>query len=124
MIDSRKLAEIAAEAADDKKASQITLIDVEAVSSVTDYFLVCSGNTSVQVQAIADHIADKLEEAGLPVPHIEGASLGRWILLDFGVVVAHVMLEKEREFYSLERLWSHGKVSPWPVPRTLQGATP
>lgn len=122
MIDSRKLAEIAAEAADDKKATQITLIDVEAVSSVTDFFLVCSGSTPIQVKAIADHIAEKLEEAGLPTPRIEGQSLGHWVLLDFGVVVAHVMLEKEREFYNLERLWSHGKLTPWPAPRALQGA--
>lgn len=122
MIDSRKWAEIAAEAADDKKASHITLIDVESVSSVTDYFLVCSGNTPIQVKAIADHVMDKLTEAGVPEPHVEGASLGRWVLLDFGVVVVHVMLDKEREFYNLERLWSHGKVTPWPAPRALQGA--
>lgn len=119
MIDSRKWAEIAAEAADDKKASQITLIDVESVSSVTDYFLVCSGNTPIQVKAIADNIEEKLAEAGANVPHVEGASIGRWVLLDFGVLVVHVMLDKEREFYNLERLWSHGKVTPWPATRAV-----
>lgn len=120
MIDSRKWAEIAAEAADDKKALGITLIDVEAVSSVTDYFIVCSGHTPIQVQAIADHVEDRLAAAGAPAPHVEGAAVGRWILLDFGVVVVHVMLDKEREFYNLERLWSHGQQSQWP--RALQGA--
>lgn len=124
MIDSRALAERAAEAADDKKANGITLIDVESVSSVTDYFLVCSGNTPIQVKAIADHIADELAKAGHPDPRSEGAQAGRWVLLDFGVLVVHIMLDQERDFYNLERLWNHGHVTPWPdaSPR-LQGAS-
>lgn len=119
MNDSRHLAELAAHAADDKKASAITLIDVEQVSSVTDYFLVCSGNTPIQVRAIAEHIEEKLEEAGKPPLRVEGVQAGRWILLDYGVVVAHVMLNSERDYYSLERLWNHGKVVPW-----ANGSTP
>lgn len=122
MNDSHQLAELAASAADDKKASAITLIDVERVSSVTDYFLVCSGNTPIQVRAIADHIEKKLAEAGRPPLRVEGTQAGRWILLDYGVIVAHVMLESEREFYSLERLWNHGKVIPWSG-AALQGAS-
>lgn len=124
MIDSRKLAELAAKAADDKKANAITLIDVEHVSSITDYFLICSANTGVQLKAIADNIEKKLEEAGHLPLHIEGQQSARWILLDFGVLVVHVMLEQDRDFYGLEKLWSHGKRVEWtPAPREMQGAS-
>ena len=121
MIDSRKIAEWVAEAADDKKACNITLMDVERVSSVTDYFVLCSGATPIQVKAIAQHVEKKLLEAGCMLYHSEGANVGNWILLDFGVVVVHVMLEREREFYNLERLWSNGKVVAW-TPQPLQSA--
>lgn len=122
MIDSRKMAELVADAADDKKATAITLIDVEKVSSVADYFVVCSGATPIQVKAIAQHIEEKLLEAGCQLYHLEGASTASWVLLDFGVVVVHVMLEREREFYNLERLWNHGKVTTWMPSQELQGA--
>lgn len=116
------MAELVADAADDKKASAITLIDVEKVSSVTDYFVVCAGATSIQVKAIAQHIEDTLLEAGCQLYHSEGANTASWVLLDFGSVVVHVMLEREREFYNLERLWSNGQVTPWAPTQALQGA--
>lgn len=119
MLDSRKLAEVAAEAADDKKAGDITLIDVQQVSWMADYFVICSASNSQQVRAIADHIQEQLLEAGAPQPRIEGAQAGRWILLDYGTLIIHIMMEPERAFYALERLWSHAKVEPW---RALQGA--
>jgi ribosome-associated protein len=112
----RELALAACEAADDKKALRPVLIEVEAVSSIADFFVICSGSTPIQVRAIADHIQEKLEALGSTLGHIEGVQQGRWILLDFGVVVVHVMLEVEREFYSLERLWGHGKVETWDAP--------
>lgn len=113
MIDSRKMAERAARAADDKKAKDIVLIAVEAVSSVTDFFVVCTGSSTTQVKAIADAIAEGMEQDGFVEPRIEGGREGRWILQDYGTVVVHVMLDEEREFYSLERLWKNGKVEPW-----------
>ena len=113
MTTSRELALAACAAADDKKALRPVLIEVEAVSSVADFFVIASGATPVQVKAIADHIQDKLTELGAPVRHVEGVQQGRWVLIDFGVIVIHVMLEVEREFYALERLWGHGKVENW-----------
>lgn len=115
-IDSRTLAECIADAADDKKAQRITLIDVSKVSILADYFIICSGATPVQVKAIADSIEEKVEEKGLTVPRIEGIREGQWILIDLGVIVVHVMLDAEREFYGLERLWGHGRVEEWKVP--------
>lgn len=119
MIDSRKLAEVAAEAADDKKGGEITLIDVQQVSWMTDYLVICSAHTPIQVRAIAEHIQDQLAIAGGALPRIEGAQVGNWVLLDYGSVVIHIMLEPERGYYALERLWGHGQVEPW---HALQGA--
>lgn len=116
MIDSRKMAERVALAADDKKARDITLIEVEKVSTVADYFVVCTGTSTTQVKAIADSIEHALEQEGVAQPRIEGGREGRWILLDYGPVVVHVMLDEEREFYGLERLWKTGKVEAWQAP--------
>lgn len=110
------MVEQAALAADDKKAKDITLIEVEKVSSVADYFLVCAGTSTTQVKAIADSIEQKMAEAGYPEPKVEGGREGRWILLDYGPVVVHVMLDLEREFYGLERLWKTGRVESWQAP--------
>lgn len=113
MIDSRDMVTVAAEAADDKKAREITLIEVEKVSTMADYFMVCTGNSTTQVKAIAEAITSRMEEEGFPLPKIEGGREGRWVLLDYGPVVIHVMLEQEREFYGLERLWKTGRIEPW-----------
>lgn len=115
-IDSRILSECIADAADDKKAQNIKLIEVSQVSILADYFIICSGTTPVQVRAIADNIEEKLSEKGVTVPRIEGIREGQWILIDLGVIVVHVMLDREREFYGLERLWGHGRVEDWKVP--------
>lgn len=108
--DGRALAVLAARAADEKKASRITLIGLQDVSLMADYFVICSGQNPVQVRAIAQNVAEKLEEQGIAVAHEEGMAHGRWVLLDCGLVVVHVMLEREREFYNLERLWGQGQV--------------
>lgn len=99
------IAEWVAAAASDKKAQDIQILNVEGVSMVTDYFVICSANSTTQVQAIADHIEDKLEEKGVKLSHKEGYREGRWILLDFGGCVAHVFVNEERTFYNIERLW-------------------
>jgi len=116
LIDSRKMAERMAEAADDRKAKDITLIEIEQVSTVADYFVVCTGTSTTQVKAIADSVGDAMEKDGHAQPRVEGGREGRWVLLDYGVVVVHVMLDEEREFYGLERLWKNGRVEPWQAP--------
>jgi ribosome-associated protein len=110
---SRSLSNLAAQLADEKKAKAIVLLDLEEVSTMADYFVLCNGSTPIQVRAIAEHIEDKLSEAGYKLYHVEGMSQGRWVLLDFGVVVIHVMLDREREFYGLERLWAGGRMLPY-----------
>lgn len=110
------MAEEVALAADDKKAKDITLIEVEKVSTVADYFVLCTGTSTTQVKAISDAVETRMEEAGYGQPRIEGGREGRWVLLDYGQVVVHVMLDQEREFYALERLWKNGRVEAWQAP--------
>ena len=97
---------VAVAAVREKKAQNILVMDMQKVLPVTDYFLIASGTSSTQVQAIADSIEEKLEEAGLKFLHKEGYREGRWILLDYGYFVAHIFINEERQFYNLEQLWS------------------
>ena len=113
-MDSRHpIATLAAQAADEKKAQAIVLLDLEDISMMADYFVLCNGNTPIQVRAIAQHIEEKLTAAGYKLYRSEGMQQGRWVLLDFGTVIVHVMHEHEREYYNLERLWSQGKLIPF-----------
>jgi ribosome-associated protein len=94
------------EAAEDKKASDIMLLDVRALTAVTDYFIICSGQSERQLGAIADGVAEALKEGGtLPLGR-EGGANAHWVLLDFGAAIVHVMAPPEREFYQLEKLWA------------------
>lgn len=101
-----KLANIAAAAAADKLAENLVAIDVTQPMPLTDIFLLASGRNERQVAAIADEIEDKMLEVGVKYLRREGREGGRWILLDFGDLVCHVMHEEDRMYYSLERLWS------------------
>ncbi len=94
------------ELAEDKKASDIMLLDVRALTAVTDYFIICSGQSERQLGAIADGIAEGLKETGtLPLGR-EGGASAHWVLLDLGAAIVHVMAPPEREFYQLEKLWA------------------
>jgi len=104
-----KLAELIAEAASDKKARDIIIVDLVGISPVTDNFVICSANSTTQVKAIADHIEEKLAEQGIHLLHREGYREARWVLLDYGNCVAHVFVEEDRQFYNLERLWGDAK---------------
>lgn len=99
------LARLAAQAAEEKKARDVSVLAVGELTLVCDYFVIASGGSSVQVKAIAENIVDVLEREGVPKPRKEGLREGRWILLDYGRVVVHVFHEREREYYGLERLW-------------------
>ncbi|MCH3949682.1 MAG: ribosome silencing factor [Acidaminococcus sp.] len=103
---SKELANKIAAAAADKKARDILLLNMQGLSPVTDYFVICSAQSSTQVRAIADGIEDKLAEAGKLPAHKEGYTEGNWILMDYGDCVAHVFRESERDFYNLEQLWA------------------
>lgn len=104
--ESKDLANIAATAAVDKLGENIIALDVSGPMPLTDIFLLASGRNERQVIAIAEAIEDKFLEMGLKVRRREGKSGGRWVLLDFGDIICHVMHEEDRVFYSLERLWS------------------
>lgn len=95
----------AAVAAEDKLGENLVALDVSEPFALADIFLLVSAKNERQVQAIADHIEEVLHLAGTRLRAKEGKEAGRWILLDFGDLVVHVMHEQEREFYSLERLW-------------------
>ncbi|MBP1765385.1 MAG: rsfS [Firmicutes bacterium] len=101
-----QLPELIMAAASEKKARDIVALDMRAVSPVTDYFIICSGNSTTQVQAIVDNIEEKLEEQGIFPLHKEGYRGAHWVLLDYGSCVAHVFVEEDRSFYNLESLWS------------------
>jgi ribosome-associated protein len=99
------LALTAAQAAADKLAADIVLIDVSDRLAITDVFVVATGNNERQVEAIVDEVEDKLRLAGSKPIRREGQRDGRWVLLDYGDIVVHVQHAEERIFYALERLW-------------------
>lgn len=101
----RRTAQRAARAALDKKAADLTVLDVQGVSSVTDYFLVCSGKSTPHVRTIIDAIRTELKADGIRPLHAEGRPESGWVLLDYGDVLVHVFLEDTRAYYALERLW-------------------
>lgn len=112
--DAEKLM-LAAEAAASRKALQMTAIDIRKIASFADYFLVCSGTSTRQVQAIADEVMERLKKERSSRPlHIEGYDAGTWILLDYGDLIVHVFTEEAREFYQLERLWRDADRVPLP----------
>ena len=118
--DSEALARLAAEACDDRKAVDIRLIRVEEVSSLADWFVICSGLTDVQVRAIARSVQDQLEnEVGRLPLRGEGQSEGRWVLLDYGELIVHVLTPQERSFYDLESFWGHGEQQRYVSPSAL-----
>ncbi len=97
---------LAARAADDKLATDTLVIDVGDVLSITDYFVITSGNTSRQVRAIVEAVEEQLTEAGGPKPRrIEGLDTMDWVLMDYGDFVVHVLTAEARAYYELERLW-------------------
>lgn len=105
-FDSKELALMIAEAADDRKADNIVLLNVEKLSYVADYFVIVTGFSQPQLRAISTSIEDKIEEKFQRLPvRVEGKTDGNWILHDYGDVIAHIFLPEAREFYNLEAFW-------------------
>ena len=122
--DSHGLALMAAEACDDRKAVDIRLIRVEEISSLADWFVICSGLTDVQVRAIARSVEDSLEESAGRLPlRREGLSEGRWVVLDYGELIVHVLTPQERAYYDLEAFWGHGGQERYVSPLLAGGST-
>ena len=93
--------------ASDKKASDIVLLRTAEVTSMADYFVIASGRSDRQVQALGEAIVDELRDEGIKPLGVEGRSSARWVLLDYGSVIVHLFAPEEREYYGLERLWSN-----------------
>ena len=90
------------------------VLDLRGISTATDYFVIASGTSDVQVKAIAEHVLDELREEGVRPQHVEGAGGGRWVLLDYVDFVVHVFHPQARSFYQLENLW--GDAPRWDAP--------
>ncbi|HEY2329552.1 MAG TPA: ribosome silencing factor [Verrucomicrobiae bacterium] len=117
-MDSKKLAQLCRDFADNKKAENIVVIDVRRLSSVTDFFVIASGTSQPHLRAIVEEIAGRLrDEHGLRPARTDGGSTGSWVVLDYFDVIVHVMHAETRARYDLEGLWGDAKkVSP-PKPR-------
>jgi ribosome-associated protein len=104
-----EVARLIVDAAEDKKAADIVLLDVSELTSMADYFVICSGGSERQLGAIADGITGKLRDEGVRPIGREGGSNSHWTLLDFGAVIVHVFAVPEREYYQIERYWAKAK---------------
>ena len=105
-MDSRKLALLCRELADNRKAENITVLDMRDLSSVTDYFVIASGTSEPHLRAIVDEITEKLREDHDVAPHaVDGTLQAAWVVLDFFDVIVHVMRADVRDRYDLETLW-------------------
>ena len=109
-LSPRALADAVVEAAEDKKAEDIVVLNVSEITTIADLFVICSGRSERQVQAIADGIREKATDAGTAPLGVEGYSAGRWVLIDLGAVVVHAFVPEERQLYRLERLWGDAPV--------------
>lgn len=89
----------------EKKAEEVVVIDVSSVSSIADYILICTVGSERQVQSVSRHIEEEMEKKGIHALNIEGFETGRWILMDYADVIAHVFLDEVRTFYDIEGLW-------------------
>lgn len=98
-------ARLAALAAEGKKAHDIVILDVADLTALADYFVICSGHSTLQVRAIVEAVQEGLNPAGVMARHVEGYDRGRWVVLDYGDVVVHIFLDEDREYYNMERLW-------------------
>lgn len=105
MLDVFDKVKVAVAAAEDKKASEVTVLKLIEVTTFADYFVICSGNSARQVQAIADEIEESLRNQKVRPLHIEGYKNAEWVLMDYGPLIVHVFTEQARRFYDLERLW-------------------
>ncbi len=104
-MDSTELAQRIAEFSLEKKATDVVILNLMPLTSMTDYFVICTGDSNTQVRAITEHIVDELKRQKNRPLHVEGLANQEWVLIDYVDVVVHVFLPHKRDFYALERLW-------------------
>lgn len=105
-----EIAQKTAEIMEDKKAGNVLVLDIQGLSVIADYFVVCHGNSGTQVQALATELKKRMHENGVDVKGVEGFDDGRWVLVDLGDVVVHIFHKDEREYYNIERIWGDAGV--------------
>ncbi len=109
MSPSKEAVKLAYEALEDKKGQNIEVIDIQGISVIADYFIISSGDSVNQVQAMADNVQEELGKAGFECSSVEGYQTANWILLDYGDVIIHIFHKDYRDFYDLKRIWRAGK---------------
>ena len=109
-LKSRTLAVKAAEAALKKKALDVTILDLSGLTVIAEFFVICSGESTTQVRAIAESVEEDLLRIRIKPIGVEGAAYAHWILLDYGDIIVHVFEKETRNYYSLEKLWMDAKV--------------
>ena len=118
MVNAKEMALAAAKALDSKKGRDIKVLEIDKITTLADYFVIATGSSNTQINALVDNVEKVLhEEAGEDPLHREGYRGGTWVLLDYGCIAVHVFNHEAREFYGLERLWRDGK------PLDLTGVT-
>ncbi|ACV64038.1 iojap-like protein [Desulfofarcimen acetoxidans DSM 771] len=110
VLNPQELTDLIIDACEDKKAYGVTVLDISEISTIADYFVICSGRSKPHVQAIVENIQEKLGERQAEIKRVEGFKEATWVLIDCGDVVVHVFQETERQFYNLERLWGDARV--------------
>jgi len=110
MVKSEELKNLIVEKIIEKKGENILVLDLRKVTSITDFFVICSGTVEQHIKAIKDNIIEKLEEKGIKYWHIEGERANTWVLIDYVDVVVHIFHPITRDFYKLEKLWADAKI--------------
>lgn len=109
MEQSKKMAKTAVEALEDKKAGNITILDISEISTIADFFIIADGTNKNQVQAMIDNVEEAMQKEGFSLKQMEGYRTANWILMDYGNVIIHVFDTENRLFYDIERIWRDGK---------------
>ena len=109
---AKEIALIAAKALEEKKGVGIKLLEVTEVTTLAEYFLLCTGTSNTHVKSLCDAVEEAVDACGEPLLHREGHRGGTWVLLDYGCLVCHVFTDETRKFYDLERLWNDAKPIP------------
>lgn len=109
-METLDIVKAAVAALEDKKAEDITVIDITGVSSIADYFIIANGNNQNQLTAMQDAVDEALYKSGLHAKQIEGNNQSTWILMDYQDIIVHLFSKEDRLFYDLERIWRDGKI--------------
>lgn len=106
MLTVEAIVKDAVNALDDKKAKELQILKIDTVTTLADYFIICTGTSNTHVRTLKEEVEHKLELAGLRPHHVEGHGSGTWVLMDYESVVIHIFTDEARKFYQLDRMWA------------------